>query len=165
MGVIAEAIGSVASFTPHGMLGTNRIPEDVLHALFPGQTTNYDIHVHQAQPKAGSGDAFGYALADILDNCTKLGRRTCVLQVHLVLPMKHGNVRNYIARQYYGDVGKDAQELPGFVGVLKQHHKKKAGIIIKHNANAVENPAATQAFPGNNVDGGSSPEPRSFGQE
>eukprot|EP00873_Tetraselmis_striata_P014507 jgi/Tetstr1/434771/TSEL_023822.t1 len=43
-------------------------------------------------------------------------------------------------------------ELHGFVGMLK------AGGIIKHNTNAVKNPAATQALPGDNADKGSSPE-------
>eukprot|EP00873_Tetraselmis_striata_P040851 jgi/Tetstr1/461115/TSEL_006254.t1 len=39
-------------------------------------------------------------------------------------------------------------------------HQKRAGGIIKHNSNAVKNLAATQAFPGENVDEGNSPEPR-----
>eukprot|EP00873_Tetraselmis_striata_P041043 jgi/Tetstr1/461307/TSEL_006434.t1 len=49
-------------------------------------------------------------------------------------------------------------ELHGFVGVLRHHHKK-AGGIIKHDTNAVKNLAASQAFPGDNVDEGNSPEP------
>eukprot|EP00873_Tetraselmis_striata_P027993 jgi/Tetstr1/448257/TSEL_035544.t2 len=45
-----------------------------------------------------------------------------------------------------------------FVGMLKQQ-QKRAGGIIKNNTNAVKNQAATQAFPGDNVDeaGGWSP--------
>eukprot|EP00873_Tetraselmis_striata_P008591 jgi/Tetstr1/428855/TSEL_018842.t1 len=46
----------------------------------------------------------------------------------------------------------------GLVGMLKQQ-QKRAGGIIKHNTNAVENLAPAQAFPGDNVDRGSSPEP------
>eukprot|EP00873_Tetraselmis_striata_P022218 jgi/Tetstr1/442482/TSEL_030582.t1 len=46
----------------------------------------------------------------------------------------------------------------GLEGVQKQQHKR-AGGIIKHNTNAVKNLAATQGFPGDNVDEGSSPEP------
>eukprot|EP00873_Tetraselmis_striata_P018314 jgi/Tetstr1/438578/TSEL_027129.t1 len=49
-------------------------------------------------------------------------------------------------------------KLHGLVGVPKQQ-QKKAGGMIKHNTNAVKNMAATQAFPGNNVDEGNSPEP------
>eukprot|EP00873_Tetraselmis_striata_P018208 jgi/Tetstr1/438472/TSEL_027027.t1 len=48
--------------------------------------------------------------------------------------------------------------LHGFVGVLARQ-QQKAGGIIKHNTNAVKNLAATQAFPGDNVDEGSCPEP------
>eukprot|EP00873_Tetraselmis_striata_P022390 jgi/Tetstr1/442654/TSEL_030748.t1 len=48
--------------------------------------------------------------------------------------------------------------LHGFVGLLKQQ-QNPAGGIIKHNTNAVKNLAATQAFSGDNVDEGSSPEP------
>eukprot|EP00873_Tetraselmis_striata_P001517 jgi/Tetstr1/421781/TSEL_012684.t1 len=50
-------------------------------------------------------------------------------------------------------------KLHGFVGVLKQQQQKKGGIIVKHNTNAVNNLAATQPFPGDNVDKGSSLEP------
>eukprot|EP00873_Tetraselmis_striata_P010450 jgi/Tetstr1/430714/TSEL_020506.t1 len=49
-------------------------------------------------------------------------------------------------------------KLHSFVGELR-HHQKKAGGIIKHDTNAVKNLAATQAFTGDNVDEGSSPEP------
>eukprot|EP00873_Tetraselmis_striata_P035275 jgi/Tetstr1/455539/TSEL_042361.t1 len=49
-------------------------------------------------------------------------------------------------------------KLHGLVGVLA-HQQKRAGGIIKHNTNAVKNPAATQAIPGDNVDEGNSPEP------
>eukprot|EP00873_Tetraselmis_striata_P027842 jgi/Tetstr1/448106/TSEL_035404.t1 len=49
-------------------------------------------------------------------------------------------------------------KLHGSVGVLAQQ-QKRAGGIIKHNTNAVKNLAATQAFSGDNVDEGSSPEP------
>eukprot|EP00873_Tetraselmis_striata_P002892 jgi/Tetstr1/423156/TSEL_013924.t1 len=38
-------------------------------------------------------------------------------------------------------------------------HQRGAGGIVKHNTNAVKNLPATQAFPGDNVDEGSSPEP------
>eukprot|EP00873_Tetraselmis_striata_P021140 jgi/Tetstr1/441404/TSEL_029651.t1 len=46
----------------------------------------------------------------------------------------------------------------GFVGVLKQP-QKKAGGITKLNTNAPRSMTAMQAFPGDNVDEGSSPEP------
>eukprot|EP00873_Tetraselmis_striata_P002558 jgi/Tetstr1/422822/TSEL_013613.t1 len=49
-------------------------------------------------------------------------------------------------------------KLHGLVGVLAQQ-QKRAGVIIKNNTNAVKNMAATQAFPGDNLDEGSSPEP------
>eukprot|EP00873_Tetraselmis_striata_P039087 jgi/Tetstr1/459351/TSEL_004745.t1 len=49
-------------------------------------------------------------------------------------------------------------QLHGFVGMLKQHLKRPGG-IIKHNTNAVKNLAATQTFPGDKVDEGSSSEP------
>eukprot|EP00873_Tetraselmis_striata_P037192 jgi/Tetstr1/457456/TSEL_044040.t1 len=49
-------------------------------------------------------------------------------------------------------------KLHGFVAVRKHRHKK-AGGIIKHSTNAVKNLAATQAFPGDNVDEGRSLEP------
>eukprot|EP00873_Tetraselmis_striata_P001594 jgi/Tetstr1/421858/TSEL_012758.t1 len=52
-----------------------------------------------------------------------------------------------------------AEQLHGFlVGVLKQR-QKRAGGIIKHNTNVVKNLAAMQAFPSDNIDEGSSPEP------
>eukprot|EP00873_Tetraselmis_striata_P043045 jgi/Tetstr1/463309/TSEL_008233.t1 len=43
----------------------------------------------------------------------------------------------------------------------EEQQKRAGGIIkhIKHNTNAVKNPAATQTFPGNNIDEDSSPEP------
>eukprot|EP00873_Tetraselmis_striata_P021022 jgi/Tetstr1/441286/TSEL_029537.t1 len=51
-------------------------------------------------------------------------------------------------------------ELNATLGMLKHQQKNKApGIIVKHNTNAVKNTAATQAFPGDNVDEGSNPEP------
>eukprot|EP00873_Tetraselmis_striata_P003220 jgi/Tetstr1/423484/TSEL_014163.t1 len=98
-----------------------------------------------------------------------------VLTVHLVMYRKQGNVRNYLARYFFQDEGKDGQgaqhivslplagtvassKLHGLVGVLAQQQKRAAG-IIKHNTNAVKNLAATQAVPGDNVDEGSSPEP------
>eukprot|EP00873_Tetraselmis_striata_P041854 jgi/Tetstr1/462118/TSEL_007186.t1 len=49
-------------------------------------------------------------------------------------------------------------ELNATLGGLKQH-QKKAGGIIKHNTNAVKSLAAKQAFAGDNVEEGSSPEP------
>eukprot|EP00873_Tetraselmis_striata_P045886 jgi/Tetstr1/466150/TSEL_010711.t1 len=50
-------------------------------------------------------------------------------------------------------------KLHSLVGVLAQQLKSpRAGGIIKHNTNAVNNLAATQAVPGDNVDEGSSPE-------
>eukprot|EP00873_Tetraselmis_striata_P039351 jgi/Tetstr1/459615/TSEL_004978.t1 len=52
----------------------------------------------------------------------------------------------------------EAVELNAMFGVMKQH-PTKAGGIIKHNSKAVKNMAVTQAFPGDNVDEGSSPEP------
>eukprot|EP00873_Tetraselmis_striata_P005455 jgi/Tetstr1/425719/TSEL_016139.t1 len=52
-----------------------------------------------------------------------------------------------------------SSELHGFVSMLK-HHQKKAGGVINHNTNVVKNLAATQAFPGENVDEGSTPEPQ-----
>eukprot|EP00873_Tetraselmis_striata_P008113 jgi/Tetstr1/428377/TSEL_018411.t1 len=207
-------------------VGTDRILEDVLQAMFHGQATNSNIRVHPSQPHGR--DAIGYALADILDNCTE--------RKHYDEAGK-GNVSNYLPRHYFRDVGKNAQgrkkgplpsegrlakardlakawqhsalgryyqtgkcsppsyvmfkseeavcnvtphseaashrnkvvalphagtapslELHGLVGVLKQQ-QKKAGGIIKQNTNAVKNLAATQVFPGDNVDEGSSPEP------
>eukprot|EP00873_Tetraselmis_striata_P025479 jgi/Tetstr1/445743/TSEL_033391.t1 len=50
-------------------------------------------------------------------------------------------------------------ELNATLGMLKQQ-KKKADGIIKHNTNAAKSQVATQAFPGDNVDEGSSPELR-----
>eukprot|EP00873_Tetraselmis_striata_P036122 jgi/Tetstr1/456386/TSEL_043120.t1 len=49
-------------------------------------------------------------------------------------------------------------KLHGLVGV-PAWHQKRAGGIIKHNTNAVNNLAATKDVPGDNVDEGSSPEP------
>eukprot|EP00873_Tetraselmis_striata_P007247 jgi/Tetstr1/427511/TSEL_017637.t1 len=49
-------------------------------------------------------------------------------------------------------------KIHGLVGMLKQP-LKRAGGFIKHNTNAVKNLAAMQAFPGDNVDEGSSSEP------
>eukprot|EP00873_Tetraselmis_striata_P019538 jgi/Tetstr1/439802/TSEL_028214.t1 len=55
---------------PHGALcSTGRIVEDVRHALFRGHATNNNIRVHHEQPKGE--DAFGYAFADILNNCSQ----------------------------------------------------------------------------------------------
>eukprot|EP00873_Tetraselmis_striata_P010768 jgi/Tetstr1/431032/TSEL_020751.t1 len=43
---------------------------------------------------------------------------------------------------------------------MLKHQQKRVGGIIKHNTNVVKNmPATAQAFPGDNVDEGSSPEP------
>eukprot|EP00873_Tetraselmis_striata_P017027 jgi/Tetstr1/437291/TSEL_002775.t1 len=47
----------------------------------------------------------------------------------------------------------------GLVGVLKLQQKRASG-IIKHNTNAVKNLAATQAFPGDNVDEAAARSPR-----
>eukprot|EP00873_Tetraselmis_striata_P021930 jgi/Tetstr1/442194/TSEL_030344.t1 len=172
-----------------------------------------------------------------------------VLTVHLVLSRKQGNVRNYLARYYFQDEGKDGQggrkkgplpsadmlakaldlaeawqqselgryyqagkrppsnvmckgeeedcvltphseaAVPTFGGTpivssvqrnkavalplagtaaspefnatlgLLDLQQKRAGGIIKLNTNAVRNLAGTQAFPGDNVGEGSSPEP------
>eukprot|EP00873_Tetraselmis_striata_P004297 jgi/Tetstr1/424561/TSEL_015087.t1 len=60
------------------------------------------------------------------------------------------------AREYFQDEGKDSQELHGFVDKQLQ---TRAGGIIKHNTKAVKNLAPKQAFPGDNVDEGSGPEP------
>eukprot|EP00873_Tetraselmis_striata_P016064 jgi/Tetstr1/436328/TSEL_025166.t1 len=49
------------------MCNTGRIVEDVQHALFRGHATNSHIRVHPEQPHGE--DTFGYALADILNNC------------------------------------------------------------------------------------------------
>eukprot|EP00873_Tetraselmis_striata_P005080 jgi/Tetstr1/425344/TSEL_015793.t1 len=46
-----------------------RIVEDVRHAPFRGQATNIHIRVHPEQPMGE--DAFGYAFADILNNCAE----------------------------------------------------------------------------------------------
>eukprot|EP00873_Tetraselmis_striata_P018669 jgi/Tetstr1/438933/TSEL_002950.t1 len=42
---------------------------------------------------------------------------------------------------------------------MLKHQQNKVGDIIKHTTDAVKNLAATQAFPGDNVDEGSGPEP------
>eukprot|EP00873_Tetraselmis_striata_P010933 jgi/Tetstr1/431197/TSEL_020909.t1 len=95
-----------------------------------------------------------------------------MLTAHLVMYMKQGNVRNYLARHYFPDEGKESQvptfgckpivssaqrnkvvalpragaaaspKLHGLVCVLKQQ-LERAGGIIKHNTNAVKNLAAT----------------------
>eukprot|EP00873_Tetraselmis_striata_P043062 jgi/Tetstr1/463326/TSEL_008250.t1 len=55
---------------PLGALcSTGRIVEDVRHALFRGQATNSHIRVHPEQPQGE--DAFGYAFADIMNNCAE----------------------------------------------------------------------------------------------
>eukprot|EP00873_Tetraselmis_striata_P019582 jgi/Tetstr1/439846/TSEL_028257.t1 len=183
------------------MCRKDRIPGNVLHALFSGHATNCDIRVHPAQPQGGN--AFGFALTDNLDNYNERKQ-------YDEAGKENGDVRNYLARHFFRDVGKDAQrrkkgplpsedrlakardlapawqqseigrnyqagkcppsnvvfngeeeicELQSFVGVMRQH-QYKAGGIIKHYTNTVKKLAATQAFPGVNVDeGGSSSEP------
>eukprot|EP00873_Tetraselmis_striata_P001475 jgi/Tetstr1/421739/TSEL_001198.t1 len=74
---------------------------------------------------------------------------------------KHGNVRNYLARHYFQDEGKDGQGLrknSAAWWACWRNNSQRAGGIIKHNTNAVKNMAATQAVP-RDVDEGSSPEP------
>eukprot|EP00873_Tetraselmis_striata_P021519 jgi/Tetstr1/441783/TSEL_030000.t1 len=51
------------------VIGTGCIVEDVRQALFRGQATNSHIRVHPEQPQGE--DAFGYAFADILNNCAE----------------------------------------------------------------------------------------------
>eukprot|EP00873_Tetraselmis_striata_P007404 jgi/Tetstr1/427668/TSEL_017793.t1 len=55
---------------PLGTLcSTGRIVEDVRPAVFRGHATSNHISVHPQQPQGE--DAFGYAFADILNNCAK----------------------------------------------------------------------------------------------
>eukprot|EP00873_Tetraselmis_striata_P004868 jgi/Tetstr1/425132/TSEL_015594.t1 len=55
---------------PIGTLcSTGRIVEDVRPAVFRGHATSNHISVHPQQPQGE--DAFGYAFADILNNCAK----------------------------------------------------------------------------------------------
>eukprot|EP00873_Tetraselmis_striata_P000178 jgi/Tetstr1/420442/TSEL_011555.t1 len=109
---------------PLGALcSTGRIVEDVRQTLLVrGHATNSHIRVHLEQPK--DEDTFGYALAEILNNCAE--------------------------RKQYDEAGKKnlleagfrvSDELHGLVGVLKQQ-QKRAGGIIKHNTNAAKNLAA-----------------------
>eukprot|EP00873_Tetraselmis_striata_P021775 jgi/Tetstr1/442039/TSEL_030220.t1 len=115
-----------------------------------------------------------------------------------------GNVRNYLARDYFQDEGNDGQvgrkkgPLPSVDRLAKAldlaeawhhselgryyqagksppsnvmfkgeeevcevtpHSEAAVGGTIKHNTDAVKNLAATQAFPDDNVDDSSSPEP------
>eukprot|EP00873_Tetraselmis_striata_P016890 jgi/Tetstr1/437154/TSEL_025914.t1 len=115
------------------------------------------------------------------------------MTVHLMMYMKQGNVRNYLARHFFMDEGKGGQGVPKFGGKpivstvqrnnvvslplpgtaaspklhglvgMLAQQQKRAGGIIKHNTNAVKNLAAMQAVPGDIIDEGSSPEPS--GQE
>eukprot|EP00873_Tetraselmis_striata_P039901 jgi/Tetstr1/460165/TSEL_005481.t1 len=169
------------------MCRKDRIPGDVLHALFSGHATNCDIRVHPAQPQGGN--AFGFALTDNLDNYNERKQ-------YDEAGKENGDVRNYLARHYFRDVGKDTQRrkkgpLPSEDRLAKARNLAhawqqseigrnyqagkcppsnvvfngeeeicEAGGIIKHYTNTVKKLAATQAFPGVNVDeGGSSSEP------
>eukprot|EP00873_Tetraselmis_striata_P044549 jgi/Tetstr1/464813/TSEL_009552.t1 len=71
------------------------------------------------------------------------GRKAALKAAH-ALARKQGSVRNYLARHYLRDVGKDPHD--------------KGGRHLKHNTNAVKNLAATPVFHGDNVDEGNSPE-------
>eukprot|EP00873_Tetraselmis_striata_P017301 jgi/Tetstr1/437565/TSEL_026237.t1 len=51
------------------MCNTGRIVEDVRQALFRGHATEIHIRVHPEQPQGD--DAFGYAFADMLNNCAE----------------------------------------------------------------------------------------------
>eukprot|EP00873_Tetraselmis_striata_P010287 jgi/Tetstr1/430551/TSEL_020349.t1 len=55
--------------TERMVISTGCIVEDVRQALFRGQATNNHIRVHPEQPQGE--DAFGYAFADIVNNCAE----------------------------------------------------------------------------------------------
>eukprot|EP00873_Tetraselmis_striata_P016063 jgi/Tetstr1/436327/TSEL_025165.t1 len=91
---------------------------------------------------------------------------------------KQGNVMNYLARYYFHGEGDDGQGEAWQQTELGRYYQagkcpppdvmfkgeevvceKRTGGILKHNTNAVNNLAATQAVPGDNVDEGCCPEP------
>eukprot|EP00873_Tetraselmis_striata_P005806 jgi/Tetstr1/426070/TSEL_016401.t1 len=59
-----------------------RIVEDVRHAPFRGQATNIHIRVLPEQPLGE--DAFGYAFADILNNCAEPKQYDAAGKKHLL---------------------------------------------------------------------------------
>eukprot|EP00873_Tetraselmis_striata_P021802 jgi/Tetstr1/442066/TSEL_030245.t1 len=68
---------------PLGALcSTGRIVEDVRQALFRGQATNRHNRVHSQQPQGE--DAFGYAFADILNNCVEPKQYDAAGKKHLL---------------------------------------------------------------------------------
>eukprot|EP00873_Tetraselmis_striata_P020554 jgi/Tetstr1/440818/TSEL_029125.t1 len=174
------------------LCNTGRVVKDVRHAPLRGHATNIHIRVHPEQPEGE--DAFGYALADKLNNRSSaeaarqsreegpaLGRFLALdkavvsavfdecwprdTQMWIPYPLKKmpsGTFGASVPRNKVVSLplaGTAASPKPhGLVGVLKQH-QERASDIIKHNTNAVKSPAATQAFPGDNVDEGISPEP------
>eukprot|EP00873_Tetraselmis_striata_P045891 jgi/Tetstr1/466155/TSEL_010716.t1 len=64
------------------MCGTGRIVEDMRQALFRGLTTNGHIRVHPKQPHGE--DAFGYAFADIQNNCAESKQYDAAGKKHLL---------------------------------------------------------------------------------
>eukprot|EP00873_Tetraselmis_striata_P045101 jgi/Tetstr1/465365/TSEL_010051.t1 len=119
----------------------------------------------QSNPKQGEDDAFGFALADIIDNCTKRKLYGEAKKKHLLdAEAWH---ESELGRYY--QAGKCPPSNVMFKGEEEvcnvtphseaAQQSKRAGGIIKHNTNAVKHLAAMQAFPGDNVDEGSGPEP------
>eukprot|EP00873_Tetraselmis_striata_P040762 jgi/Tetstr1/461026/TSEL_006176.t1 len=155
--------------------GTGRIVEDVRQALFRGHAINSHIHVHPKQPSAE--DAFGSALADILNNCAERkqydeagkkhlleagsGMGTCFKNAPVDGPSQALTSRGLESTLNVALAAQDNVVLSGIfdecrprdstqTGIpypLKKTPRGWAGGIIKHNINAVKRTAATQAFP------------------
>eukprot|EP00873_Tetraselmis_striata_P026841 jgi/Tetstr1/447105/TSEL_034543.t1 len=173
---------------PLGALcSTGRIVEDVRQALFRGQATNNHIRVHPEQPQGG--DAFGYAFADIVNNCAEPKQYDVAGKKHMLEAGSNmgTGVKNVSADgpSHFLTATPGLQStLKGFVSTVQRNkivslppagtaaspklhglagvltqQQKSAGGIIKHNTNEVKNLAARQAVPGDNVDEGSRPEP------
>eukprot|EP00873_Tetraselmis_striata_P019373 jgi/Tetstr1/439637/TSEL_028059.t1 len=133
------------------MCNTGRIVEDVRQALFRGHATEIHIRVHPEQPQGD--DAFGYAFADMLNNCAEPKQYDAAGK-------KHPEDKVVLLMSLTDVWPRDTQT--GSPYPLKK--TQRAGGIIKPNTNAVKSLAARQAVPGDNVDEGSSPEPPQEGQ-
>eukprot|EP00873_Tetraselmis_striata_P028112 jgi/Tetstr1/448376/TSEL_035658.t1 len=82
--VQACTLGAPTTWTDYevALANTGRIVEDVRRALFRGQATKNHIRVHREQPQ--SEDAFGYAFADILNNCADPNQYDASGKKHLI---------------------------------------------------------------------------------
>eukprot|EP00873_Tetraselmis_striata_P029282 jgi/Tetstr1/449546/TSEL_036634.t2 len=117
------------------------------------------LHKTQDMKTEAGRDAFGYAVEDMLANCTERTKKYDAAGKENLRAAGFQVSDDDVVSLYFTFSIPDASSCHFLVGVLLKQHHKTAGGVIKHNTNAVKSMAATQAFSGDDVDEGRSPEP------